>query len=156
MKIYINKNAWNEVQKSAHPKCVPASCSSSTNQRVKFLNSNVNGLLQKLDNANFIQYIASSDLYVWENPSLQLHLNQTYLMTTIFILQWFKKNCHTKADIHNNLHRYSVSPIDRSACLKMKTKDTFCFNAPCMRISEINLCRVLMSCPWGQHLKQAM
>ena len=40
-------------------------------------------MLQKIDNSHLIQYITSHDFV---NPSLQLHLNQTYLMTTVFTL----------------------------------------------------------------------
>ena len=49
------------MQNSLRHTCVHASCFRSTNQSVKFLNYNANGLSQKLDNVNIIQYITSHD-----------------------------------------------------------------------------------------------
>ena len=49
------------MQSSPRNKCVPAFCSGEVEKSVKFLNYNINGLLQKIDNSHLIQYITSHD-----------------------------------------------------------------------------------------------
>ena len=49
------------MQSSPRNKCVPEFCSGEVETSVKFLNYNINGLLQKIDNSHLIQYITSHD-----------------------------------------------------------------------------------------------
>ncbi len=49
------------MQSSPRNKCVPVFCSGEVEKSLKFLNYNINGLLQKIDNSHLIQYITSQD-----------------------------------------------------------------------------------------------
>ena len=55
------RDTWTKMQSVPRNNCVPAFCSGEVKKSVQFLNYNIDGLLQKIDNSHLIQYTTSHD-----------------------------------------------------------------------------------------------
>ena len=99
------------MQSSPRNKCVPAFCSGEVEKSVKFLNYNINSLLQKTDNSHLIQYITSHD-FVCLTESFIATSFESDLFNDYCIYTAIAKNYLTKAVIRvlltwseSNTHR---------------------------------------------------
>ena len=80
---------------------------------MKFLNYNINGLLQKVDNVHLIQYRTSHDFVCLTQYFVAISFESDLFMTTVFTLPQREKNYLTKAVIRAMLLSWSESNTHR-------------------------------------------
>ena len=80
--------------------CVPAFCSGEV-KKVKFLNYNINGLLQKIDNSHLIQYTTSHDFVC---------------LTESFIATLFESDLFNDYCIYTAIAKKTISPRPLFGC----------------------------------------